>query len=213
MTRQVMMVFFGEARWKDPAEGQEAHGDFKPHESPAIMWFPLVVLAGLAAIGGIINLPGLFGIPSGGTHRLEEWLHPVIAFGEADIKGTFAYDNKYVLVAIAVACAVGGIALGWLVYLKNRLKPIEPVVFARGWYYDTAISWFMGNPGREVAQGVADFDANVVDGAVRGVATAVRATASETRKAQTGYVRQYAAVVGVGVVLLLTWFVVIRGIL
>ena len=71
----------------------------------------------------------------------------------------------------------------------------------------------MGNPGREVAQGVADFDANVVDGAVRGVATAVRATASETRKAQTGYVRQYAAVVGVGVVLLLTWFVVIRGIL
>ena len=213
MTRQVMMVFFGEARWKDPAEGQEAHGDFKPHESPAIMWFPLVVLAGLAAIGGIINLPGLFGIPSGGTHRLEEWLHPVIAFGEADIKGTFAYDNKYVLVAIAVACAVGGIALGWLVYLKNRLKPIEPVVFARGWYYDTAISWFMGNPGREVAQGVADFDATVVDGAVRGVATAVRATASETRKAQTGYVRQYAAVVGVGVVLLLTWFVVIRGIL
>jgi len=213
MTRQVMMVFFGEARWKDPAEGQEAHGDFKPHESPAIMWFPLVVLAGLAAIGGIINLPGLFGIPSGGTHRLEEWLHPVIAFGEADIKGTFAYDNKYVLVAIAVACAVGGIALGWLVYLKNRLKPIEPVVFARGWYYDTAISWFMGNPGREVAQGVADFDANVVDGAVRGVATAVRATASETRKAHTGYVRQYAAVVGVGVVLLLTWFVVIRGIL
>ncbi len=71
----------------------------------------------------------------------------------------------------------------------------------------------MGHPGREIAQGVADFDANVVDGAVNGVATAVEVSASETRKAQTGYVRQYAALIGVGVVLLLGWFVVIRGLL
>ncbi len=35
MTRQVIMVFFGEARWKDRAEVHGAHGDFKPHESPA----------------------------------------------------------------------------------------------------------------------------------------------------------------------------------
>ena len=213
MTRQVMMVFFGEARWKDPAEDQEAHGDFKPHESPATMWLPLVVLAGLAALGGIINLPGLFGIPSGGTHRLEEWLHPVIAFGEADIEGTFAYDNKYILVAIAVACALGGIALGWLVYLRKRLKPFEPAILARGWDYDAAISWFMGNPGRRTFQEVAEYDTKVVDGAVNGVATIVRETGEQVRKAQTGYVRQYAAVIGIGVVLLLGWFVVIRGIL
>jgi NADH-quinone oxidoreductase subunit L len=208
-----MMVFFGEARWKDAGDDHEAHGEFKPHESPVIMLIPLVVLAGLATLGGIINLPALFGIPSGGTHRLEDWLHPVIAFGEAEIDGTFAYDNKYLLVAIAVGCAVAGIVLGWLVYLKKRVEPFEPVILARGWYYDAAISWFMGNPGREVAQGVADFDATVVDGAVTGVATVVRETATETRKAQTGYVRQYAAIIGVGVVLLLSWFVVIRGIL
>jgi NADH-quinone oxidoreductase subunit L len=213
MTRQVMMVFFGQARWKDAGDDHEAHGEFKPHESPVIMLIPLVVLAGLATLGGVINLPALFGIPSGGAHRLEDWLHPVIAFGEAEIDGTFAYDNKYLLVAIAVGCAVAGIVLGWLVYLKKRIEPFEPVILARGWYYDAAISWFMGNPGREVAQGVADFDATVVDGAVTGVATVVRETATETRRAQTGYVRQYAAIIGVGVVLLLSWFVVIRGIL
>jgi NADH-quinone oxidoreductase subunit L len=213
MTRQVMMVFFGKAHWKDAGDDHDAHGEFKPHESPAIMWIPLVVLAGLAMVGGIINLPALFGIPSGATHRLEEWLHPVVAFGEADIHGTFAYDNKFLLAVIAVACAVGGIALGWLVYLKKRIKPFEPTVLARGWYYDAAITWFMGNPGRDVAQGVADFDSNVVDGAVNGVATVVRESATETSKAQTGYVRQYAAIIGIGVVLLLGWFVLVRGLL
>ena len=53
----------------------------------------------------------------------------------------------------------------------------------------------------------------VVDGAVNGVGKLVRGSAGEVRKTQSGYVRQYAAALGVGVVLLLVWFVVIRGIL
>ncbi len=84
---------------------------------------------------------------------------------------------------------------------------------ANAWYYDFAVSWFMGNPGREGFQAVADFDSTIVDGAVTGTGVVVKATASEVRKGQTGYVRQYAAVIAVGVVLLLGWFVVIRGIL
>ncbi|HUS42056.1 MAG TPA: NADH-quinone oxidoreductase subunit L [Ilumatobacteraceae bacterium] len=228
MTRQVIMVFFGEARWtslanadeapevaegEPPVETHNAHGEFKPHESPPIMWIPLVALAGVAALGGLINVPKLFGIPSGAAYKLEEWLHPVIEFGEADISGTWAYDNKYVLVAIAVAAALIGVALAWLVYERKRIKPWEPSLFANAWYYDAAVSWFMGKPGREGFQAVTDFDAKIVDGAVNGVGVAVKATATEARKGQTGYVRQYAGIIGIGVVLLLGWFVVIRGIL
>ncbi len=228
MTRQVIMVFFGEARWTshanddeapavaegdEPVETHHAHGEFKPHESPPVMWIPLAVLAVLAAVGGVLNLPRLFAIPSGISYELEHWLEPVIEFGEADITGTWAYDNKYVLVAIAVAAALIGLAGAYLVYLRKRIKPWEPSLFANGWYYDAAISWFMGNPGRQGFQAVTDFDAKVVDGAVVGTAVAVKATAGEVRKGQTGYVRQYAGVIGVGVVLLLAWFVVIRGIL
>ena len=71
----------------------------------------------------------------------------------------------------------------------------------------------MGGPGRRVFDGVAWADAHVVDGAVDGVGTLVRATAGKVRKVQSGNVRNYAAAIGTGVVLLLVWFVVVRGML
>jgi NADH-quinone oxidoreductase subunit L len=71
----------------------------------------------------------------------------------------------------------------------------------------------MGKPGRRGFEAVTDFDATIVDGAVNGVGVAVQETATGVRKGQTGYVRQYAGIIGIGVVLLLGWFVVIRGIL
>ncbi len=228
MTRQVIMVFFGEARWtslaneaeapevaegEEPVETHHAHGEFKPHESPPVMWIPLVVLAGVAALAGLVNLPTLFGIGDRPGHQLEDFLHPVIEAGEANIDGTWADEHPYILVAIAVGVVVIGLVGAWLVYLKQRVKPVEPKLFANAWYYDRAVSWFMGGPGRAGFQGVADFDAKVVDGAVNGVGLAVKETATEVRKGQTGYVRQYGAVIGIGVVVLLAWFVVIRGIL
>ncbi|NND76054.1 MAG: NADH-quinone oxidoreductase subunit L [Ilumatobacter sp.] len=232
MTRQVVMTFFGQQQWTshaneaeapeltddeiaagvEPAETHGAHGEFKPHESPPTMLLPLIVLAGLAIAGGIIQLPSLGIIPKDLQHKLEDWLHPIVP-GEADITGTWAYDNKWILIAIAVACAVVGIIGAYLVYERREREPFEPQLFADGWNYDRAISWFMGNPGRQGFEGAATFDARVVDGAVNGVATAVRETAGQVRKGQTGYVRQYAGVIGIGVVLLLAWFVVIRGIL
>ena len=46
-----------------------------------------------------------------------------------------------------------------------------------------------------------------------GTAVVVRETANEVRKGETGYVRQYGAIIGIGVVLLLGWFVIVQGIL
>jgi NADH-quinone oxidoreductase subunit L len=69
----------------------------------------------------------------------------------------------------------------------------------------------MGGPGREAFEATAWFDANVVDGAVNGTGRTVRGLASVGRKVQSGYVRAYAGVIGIGVVLLLAWFVLVRG--
>jgi len=224
MTRQVIMVFFGEAKWESHANAQEApegeeqlthgaHGEFKPSESPPVMLFPLIVLAGLAAVGGLIQLPAFRFIPDGWQHKLESWLEPVVEAGEAHITDTSAYDVKGLLAVLAVLCAVVGIGIAIAVYSKKLARPIEPEILAEGWKYDSTVSAFMGGPGRKAFEAIAWFDERVVDGAVHGVAKLVNGAGGQIRKAQTGNVRNYAGIVGVGVVLLLAWFVIGRGVL
>ncbi len=206
MTRQVIMVFFGEARWNDHSEEHGAHGDFKPHESPKIMLLPLVVLAGLSVVGGAMQLPFTKDL-----HFLEHWLEPVIEFGEADIHESWAYQNKYVLLGVAVVVAVAGILLSAAVYAKKKVAPVEPALLAEGWKYDKAVTSFMGGPGRRAFDAVAWADRTIVDGAVNGVGRLVQGTGGFLRKGQTGAVRNYAAAVGLGVVALLVWFF-LRGV-
>jgi NADH-quinone oxidoreductase subunit L len=235
MTRQVIMVFYGKARWHDAhaehgahgdviggdeqsadehaaahtddAHVDDSHGEHTPHESPWIMLFPLVVLAGLSIVGGFIQLPF-----SKSLHRLEHWLEPVVEEGEHHLSAA-ADDLKYVLMAVAVAAGLAGITAAVMVYAKHKVKPIEPKILADGWKYDAAVSAFMGGPGRSAFDAVAWTDAHVVDGAVNGAGALVKGAASGARKVQSGNVRTYAAGVGVGVVLLLVWFVLLRGVL
>jgi NADH-quinone oxidoreductase subunit L len=114
---------------------------------------------------------------------------------------------------LATAAALLGIVIAWLVYEKGRIRASEPAILANAWYYDRTVSAFMGGPGRDSFDGAAWFDQHVVDGAVNGTGKVVQATAGELRKGQSGYVRGYAAIIGIGVVGLLAWFVLVRGIL
>jgi NADH-quinone oxidoreductase subunit L len=207
MTRQVIMVFFGEARWNDHAEENGAHGDHTPHESPWTMVTPLVVLAGLSIVGGAIQLPF-----SKSTHFLEHWLEPVVHHSEVSISDTWAYSNKWLLLAVAILIAVSGVVAAIAVYSKGKFKIIEPKILADAWRYDSAVSAIVGGPGRAAFGGVAAFDAKIVDGAVNGIGTEVRAASGLLRKIQSGLVRSYAFVIGLGAVVLLAWFL-LRGIL
>jgi len=207
MTRQVIMVFFGEARWHDHAEENGAHGDHTPHESPWTMVTPLVVLAGLSIVGGAMQLPF-----SKSTHFLEHWLEPVVHHSEVSISGTWAYSNKWLLLVVAILIAVSGVVAAIAVYAKGKFKIIEPKILADAWRYDSAVSAIVGGPGRAAFGGVAAFDAKVVDGAVNGIGSEVRAASGLLRKVQNGLVRSYAFVIGLGAVVLLAWFL-LRGIL
>ena len=207
MSRQVFMVFFGDQRFREVAGHADANAEAEhdihhapePHESPWSMTVPLVVLAGLAIVGGGLNLPFTKDL-----HFLGHWLEPVLEGNERLLD--VATATKVGLAVVAVVAALAGIGLAARVYLQGRIQAVEPEILAEGWHYDSAISAFMDGPGRAGFQAVADFDASVIDGAVNGVAGAVRHGGTTMRGLQSGYVRSYALGVSVGAVVLLVYF-------
>ena len=196
MGRQVFMVFFGEEHFQK--EGDHA---VHPHESPWTMTLPLVVLAGLATVGGALNLPF-----SHDTKLMETWLAPVLEEFERhlDIAGT----TQTLLAGLTALGAIAAIFVAKRIYLDHKVpaERVEPEVLAHAWYYDEAISAFVGGPGEEIFEGVATFDRVAVDGAVNGVGTLVQEGASRLRRVQTGYVRNYALGMAVGAFILIGLF-------
>ena len=201
MTRQVIMVFYGKAKWNDNSAEHGSHGDLTPHESSWVMLTPLVVLSGLSIVGGAMQLP--FGKD---FNFLERWLAPVVEESEAQIHETWAYQNKYLLLAVAIVVALVGIAASIVVYAKSWVKPIEPKVLEQAWYYDNAASRLIAGPGAKTFNLIAWIDANIVDGIVNGVGKLIRNIATSLRRAQSGFVRAYALLISFGAVVILAWF-------
>jgi NADH-quinone oxidoreductase subunit L len=169
------------------------------------MWGPLVVLAGLAVVGGAINLPFNHDVAF-----LENWLEPVLGenLHHFETEGT----GKLVLALVALAIAGVGIAAGWRAWRRTERPELEPALFRHAWGIDDLYRAFIEAPGRALASFSADVvDRRVVDGAVNGVAVVVRQGGSQLRRLQTGFVRNYALGVAAGTALLLGWFLIRAG--
>ncbi len=207
MTRQVIMVFYGEARWNDHSEEHGAHGDITPHESPRVMLIPLLILSVLSIFGGAMQLPF-----SKKLHFLEHWLAPVVEESEAYIGKTWAYQNKYLLLLLAVVVAVTGILIAIAGYGKAKFKVVEPKILEQAWKYDATVSRAIAGPGATTFNFVTWIDDNIVDGIVNGVGESISGIAGSVRRAQSGFVRTYALLISLGAVLVLAWFL-LRGVL
>ena len=207
MTRQVIMVFYGKARWNDHSEAHGAHGEITPHESPKVMLIPLVVLAVLSIFGGAMQLPF-----SKKLHFLEHWLAPVVEESEAHIGETWAYQNKYLLLVVAIVVAMTGILISVAVYAKSKIKIVEPKILEQAWNYDASVARVVAGPGAATFNLIAWIDANIVDGIVNGVGESIRGVAGSVRRVQSGFVRTYALLISLGTVLILAWFL-LRGVL
>lgn len=196
MSRQTFLVFFGGQRWDDNAH---------PHESPPTMTLPLVLLAGAAAIGGVINLPLV-----GDWLVLEHFLEPVLAHPHHFTSGT---GTKLALALVAVVAALGGIAFAIRAWLQARIPTdkLEPALLENVFYVDSTISNFVGGPGTKAFEAAATADRRFVDGAVNGVARLVRMLGEAVRPLQSGYLRHYASGVAVGAIILVVWLA-LRGV-
>ena len=207
MTRLVLMAFFGPPQWADSeANATDDKPQRHPHESPWTMTVPLVALAGLAMVAGVVNLPFVSEV-----HFLEKWLDPAL-FGNASHL-SFAGGTKWVLAGVAIVASVVGITAGAAVYARRRIDParIEHPFLARAWRIDELVSNFMGGPGRRVFERTTQFDEQVVDGTVNATGSLIRTAGTRLRAAQTGLVRSYALGIAVGAVALLVWFITRAG--
>jgi NADH-quinone oxidoreductase subunit L len=204
MTRQVVLVFFGQSRWFDHAKEQGAAGDHHvyesgvPHEAPATMTVPLIILSVASAIGWLMNAP------FGGLDYINKWLAPVFP-PTVVTPYTVPTNTKWVIGTIAVVAAFGGLFAGLAAWRNAVDRPrLEPAVLAHGWYIDDTVSATVSGPLTRLANMFAFvIDARFMDGLVRGVSGVVAGSGRQLRRVQTGYVRNYALGIGVGAVVLL----------
>ncbi len=174
--------------------GKEKQYDHPPHESPASMTIPLLILGVLSVVVGFIPF--------------SEYVTP-------DGKGFEAHLN-YPLAAIAVAVGVLGIALAWVFYKKeNNLADTFAKRFGvfykwayHKFYFDeiylfiTKKILFNG-----VAASVARFDKKVVDGAMNQIGNKTVFTSEKIKGIQSGKLQDYALAFVGGVVVLVMIFI------
>ncbi len=185
MTRLMVLTFFTDKRWQK---------DVHPHESPALMTFPLIVLAALSALGGLLLLNGW----------IVHWLEPVTG-PEPELDLPFA---PIVLTIIVVAVVAVGVATAIMLVERKPVPQTAPTDVslvtraARADLYGDAINeGLVVQPGRRLVAGLFAFDRSGADGAFMGGGAAVAAIGGQLRKLQTGYVRSYALSVLVGAVI------------
>jgi NADH-quinone oxidoreductase subunit L len=183
MTRLFVLTFHGPKRWTDDIE--------HPHESPAIMYIPLIFLAIGAVVAGFLM-----------KTSVVNWLTPMGLGGpvpEPRISDTTVTIMTLVIVLIGVGI---GVAL-----FRNGTELVEqpagPVVTAAraNLYGDALNETVFEKPGLYLTRALVFFDNRVVDGLVNGLAAAFGGGSGRLRRAQTGFVRTYALSILGGAVL------------
>ena len=194
MTRVMLMTFFGEKRWAD---------DVHPHEAPAVMTWPMILLAvGSVVSGGALAI--------GGT--LEHWLEPVVGAHEAhhaspgvgrDDRGPCPSSPR--VSRSPTACTAPEPCR------RRRPTGSALTVAARQDLYGDAFNErvFM-RPGQALTNGLVEIDDEAVDGAATGLAVGVGRTSERVRLFETGFARSYALSMFAGAILVVGGILVMR---
>jgi NADH-quinone oxidoreductase subunit L len=185
MTRVMLMTFFGEKRWT--SEASEATPDklvVHPHESPAVMTWPMILLA----VGSVFS-GGFFAI--GGT--LQKWLEPVVGAHEEAHATPVWVATTVILVVVAL-----GIAIAFRMYGRRAVPAEVPagsvltVAARRDLYGDAFNERVFMRSGQLLTDGLVEIDDDAVDGAANGLAAVVGRISDGFRQLQTGFARSYA---------------------
>ncbi len=202
MFRLLYLTFFGDYRGAQAdthghgsSHGQGEHGHGEPHESPMVMLAPLIILALLSLVGGLV----------GWGNHFEHFLEPV--FGTAVVEGA-SRGTELLLMGVSVVVALSG---WWLAYWLYCARPELPQRIADSldgfyeavlhkYYVDELYAALFVKPlidgsTRILWQGV---DRNIIDAAVNDAGDGARRVSDEVRHMQSGNIRSYAGWIAAG---------------
>lgn len=197
--RIIFLAFHGKFRG---THEQEHH----LHESPKAMTIPLIILAIGAISAGWVGIPAALG----GSNAIAHFFEPVLGHPHV----TAAHEEEFMVMAISIIAATGGILISWVCY---SLKPEIPKALAakfkgiyttlwNKYYVDELYDFIIVRPTKWIASNilVAVTDGKIIEGIVNGVPQAIRNFGEKLRKLQTGHLQHYAISMAIGLFVILT---------
>jgi NADH-quinone oxidoreductase subunit L len=201
--------------WGAPRGSAKTHDH--AHESPLVMLIPLGVLALGAVFAGMIWYKPFFG----SLHYVNDWFAGAIFMAEGN---TVIEDAHHVPTWVKLApfvAMLAGLGLAWVFYIQRpempgRLAEAQRPLYLfllNKWYFDELYDLVFVRPAKVLGRFLwKKGDGAVIDGGINGLALGiVPYFARLSMRAQTGYIFHYALAMVAGIILLVTWVMVLRG--
>jgi NADH-quinone oxidoreductase subunit L len=202
MFRLFWVTFHGQYRG-----GHDKH----PHESPALMTMPLVVLAILSLVGGLIGIPEIMG----GNHALHHFLSPVLIRSTASqaMVHEVSHTAEWILMGVATVIAIMGILMAWFYFKSYQSQKTNTGVsrfFENKWYIDEMYDGLIVKPLQSFSRWTEQMiEKSGIDGIVNGVGRLIQYSSNKLRLLQSGLVGFYLFMIVAGMILLFViqiWF-------
>ena len=200
MFRLIFVVFHGESRVDSEVESHL-------HESPPVMWIPLVLLAIPSLIIGAI-------VGWGGEHSaIHNFLGSVTGFKHHGISD---HSNPVPFMIISSIVGIAGILVAWFIYRSKAPvdEPTKPLhkLLANKYYIDEIYNAVFVQPIRGVSHYLfwKIMDVGIIDGLVNLTAFVIRGIGGSIRRLQTGVVQAYVVSMVIGIIIFLGYYLFIR---
>jgi NADH-quinone oxidoreductase subunit L len=232
--RMYFLVFHGKERFgKAHHDHQGDHADEevsadhhhglapgqKPHETPWVVWLPLVLLAIPSVLIGFLTVePMLYGNYFRDAIYISSEHYEALAEMREEFHGAVEMALHSFL-STPFILALAGVCCAWLFYMKRpdipaAIKKRFNLIYTlldKKYYFDIFNDWFFAGGARGSSRFLWKFgDVKLIDGMmVNGTAKLVGAFSGVLRRLQSGYIYHYAFSMIIGVFVLLTvrnWF-------
>jgi len=198
MFRLLAMTFMGKFRG---TEEQLHH----LHESPSAITVPLIILAFLSMVGGLIGIPE-FMMSNG--HKLGQFLDPIFANSNAIlVKHEIPHQTEWILTGVSTVLIIIISGLAWNKYKKYQLETAEETGFAKvlqnKWYVDELYDAIIVRPLKSLSLFLNNvIERSGIDGLVNGVGRGINYGSRQIRLLQSGQVGTYILMMVIGTIVL-----------